>query len=91
MAALQKKDGWAAFHQENDLGRTFDRGELGNGLLHTVIEDAKVFTLQIFNHVSTDIGNNDAHVDAVDANADDRDWRLRLRNLGGNELRAENG
>ena len=79
MAAREKINGGAGFNQHESLRRFVNGQKTGDGLLDAVIKNMKIFALQAFRELSRRIGNEDADVYAIDADADGQ--RL-LRSLG---------
>jgi hypothetical protein len=69
MAALEKIDGWTSFDKKKDLGGLVHAKEIGDGLLGAVVEQVEVFAAHAADELAARIGDDDADVDAIHADA----------------------
>ena len=70
MAGFEKVDGWTGFHEEENLGRLVDGGEIRDGLFDAVVKNVKIASVQTLDKLAARIGDNDADIDAIDADVD---------------------
>ena len=70
MAAFQKVDGRTGLDEHENLSGFFHGEKVGDGLLDAIIENMKALARQTFDKFSRGIGDEDAHVNAINAYAD---------------------
>ena len=70
MSALKKIDSRAGFDQEKNLGGFVNAEKIGDGLLDAVVENVEIFAAKASDELPLRIGDEDADVDAVNADAD---------------------
>lgn len=69
MFALEKVDGGAGFDEKKDLGGFVNAEKIRNVLLDAIIEDVEVFAAEACDELAARVGDEDADVDAVNADA----------------------
>ena len=79
MAAFEKVHGRAGFDEYERLRGFVNGKKTGDGLLDAIVEDMKIFALQAFCEFAGRIGDEDADVYTIDADAN---WLLRGVSLG---------
>ena len=70
MTALEKIYGRTSFNEDKSLCGLLHIQEIGDRLLHSVVEDVKIFSLKPFGEFARRISYQHSDVNAINADAD---------------------
>ncbi len=83
MAAFEEVNGWAGFDEQKDLGWIVNVKEIRDGLLSAVVEHVEVLAVQAADEFAAGVGDDDANVYAVHADANVGRFLGRLLRMRG--------